>query len=158
MPQSSNALVALATSFLLGLSGCATLASDDHQSIMVTSDPPGAMCQVREGAHVVTVVNQTPATILVGKSRHDIAIDCEKPGYYPGAAVLQPHFQDWTLGNILYGGTIGLAVDTSTGAINEYPHWVEVLMKRRPLPGESADRLSQMEDLLFRLMGADGRD
>ena len=150
-----NTRFTIAMILLAGLPGCATIASDDHQSIVVTSDPPGATCQVREGADIVAVVNQTPGTILVGKSRHDIAIDCEKPGYYPGAAVLQPHFQDWTFGNILYGGTVGVAVDASTGAMNEYPRWVDVLMKRRPYRGESraeSDRLSQMEDLRFRLM------
>jgi hypothetical protein len=132
----------------IGLPACATLITDDHQSILITSDPPGATCQVREGGAVVGVVSPTPGTILVGKSRHDIAIDCTRVGYYPGAAVLQPHFQDMTFGNILYGGSIGLLVDTSSGAINEYPRWVSVLMKRQPLPGETApetERLSAIE-------------
>jgi hypothetical protein len=115
---------------LIGLSGCATLVSDDQQSIVVTSDPVGATCQVRQGGAFVATVPTTPGTILVGKSRHDIAIDCTRPGYFPGAAVLEPHFQDWTYGNILYGGSVGLLVDTSSGAINEYPHWVSVQMKR----------------------------
>jgi hypothetical protein len=131
-----------------GLPGCATITTDDHQSIVITSDPPGATCQVREGGGFVGVVNVTPATILVGKSRHDIAVDCTRPGYYPGAAVLQPHFQDMTLGNVLYGGSLGLLVDTSSGAINEYPRWVIVLMKRIPARGESiaeTERLSEID-------------
>jgi hypothetical protein len=146
---------------LAGLPGCATIASDDHQSIVVTSEPPGATCQVREGGDIVTVVNETPGTILVGKSRHDIAIDCQKAGYYPGAAVLQPHFQDWTFGNILYGGTVGVAVDASTGAMNEYPRWVDVLMKRLPSRGESPaviQRRSELEDMQFRLLVAGRTD
>jgi hypothetical protein len=131
-----------------GLPGCATLITDDHQSIMITSDPPGATCQVREGGGFVGTVNQTPGTILVSKSRHDIAIDCTRPGYYPGAAVLESHFQDMTFGNILYGGPIGVLVDTSSGAIKEYPRWVAILMHRQPVPGESAAetrRLSEIE-------------
>jgi len=131
-----------------GLPGCATLVTDDHQSIVVTSDPPGATCQVREGGGPVGVIDQTPGTILVAKSRHDIAIDCIRPGYYPGAAVLESHFQDMTFGNILYGGTIGLLVDTSSGAIKEYPRFVAVLMHRRPVLGESpaeTRRLSEIE-------------
>ena len=131
-----------------GLPGCATVTTDDHQSIVITSDPPGATCQVRQGGAIVATISETPATVLVAKSRHDVGIDCIRAGYYPGAAVLQPHFQDMTFGNILYGGTIGLLVDTSTGAINEYPRWVAVLMKRQPLPGEPAAvtrRLSELE-------------
>jgi hypothetical protein len=119
---------------MVAVSGCATLVSDDHQSIVITSDPVGATCEVRQGGVLVGTVATTPGTILVGKSRHDIAIDCTRPGYYPGAAVLEPHFQGWTFGNILYGGSVGLLVDTSSGAINEYPHWVSVFMKR-PGPG-----------------------
>ena len=119
----------LAAACLIGLSSCATLLSDDQQSIVVTSDPVGATCQVRQGGAFIATVPVTPGTILVGKSRHDIAIDCTRVGYFPGAAVLEPHFQDWTYGNILYGGSVGLLVDTSSGAINEYPHWVSVQMK-----------------------------
>jgi hypothetical protein len=121
---------------LTGLPGCATLFTDDHQSIVVTSEPVGAMCEVRQGGAFIATVAQTPGTVLVGKSRHDIAIDCTRPGYYPGAAVVQPHFQDWTFGNIIYGGSIGLLADTSTGAVNEYPHWVSVLMRARFADGQ----------------------
>jgi hypothetical protein len=78
----------------------------------------------------------------VGKSRHDIGIDCTRPGYFPGAAVLEPHFADWTWGNILYGGTVGVIVDTSSGAINEYPHWVSVIMKPQTM---SYDRRVERE-------------
>jgi hypothetical protein len=131
------------------LPGCATLMSDDHQSIVVTSDPLGAACQVRQGGSFVASVSQTPGTILVSKSRHDIAIDCERAGYYPGAAVLQPEFQGWTFGNILYGGSIGLLVDTSTSAVNQYPHWVQVLMKPLRERSESRaerERLSEIDE------------
>jgi hypothetical protein len=136
-------------SSLVGLAGCATLMTDDHQSIVVKSDPPGATCQVREGGTVIGTIAQTPGTVYVGKSRHDIAIDCSRFGYYPGAAVLQPNFQNWTFGNILYGGNLGLLVDTSSGAINEYPRIVTVFMNRLPRPGESAEqtnRLAAMEE------------
>jgi DNA-binding beta-propeller fold protein YncE len=135
--QKDDTLSAVDTRVCTGrhLPACATLLTDDHQSIYITSDPPGAACRVREGGKMIGVVSPTPGTILVGKSRHDIAIDCTRAGYYPGAAVLQSHFQDMTYGNILYGGSIGLLVDTSSGAIREYPRWVSVLMKRQPRPG-----------------------
>lgn len=132
----------------VGLSACATLVTDDHQSIAIKSDPPGAVCDVQEGGTVVGGVDSTPGTVYVGKSRHDIAVNCSLTGYYHGTAVLQPRFQDWTFGNILYGGTLGLLVDTSSGAINEYPRAVTVLMTRIPRPGErpeETERLSAIE-------------
>ena len=132
----------LAMTCLVAVSGCATFVSDDHQSIVITSEPVGATCQVRQGEVLVGTVATTPGTILVGKSRHDIAIDCTRPGYFPGAAVLEPHFQGWTFGNMLYGGTVGLLVDTSSGAINQYPHWVSVYMRRA---GPGGVPFSQLE-------------
>jgi hypothetical protein len=129
---SSARRTALAVACAFGLAGCATLVTDDHQSIVITSDPPGATCQVRQGSDFVATVKATPGTVYVGKSRHDIAVDCTRSGYYAGAAVLEPHFQDMTLGNVVYGGAVGLLVDTSTGAINEYPHWVDVFLKPQP--------------------------
>jgi hypothetical protein len=142
---------------VIGLPGCATLVTDDQQSIIVTSDPPGAACQVFQGRVFAGAITQTPGAIMVGKSRHDLAINCLRAGYYPGAAVLQPHFQDMTFGNILYGGTIGLIVDTSSGAINEYPRWVSVLMKRQPVLGESpreTERLAEIEAARHLMMRA----
>ena len=124
--------------------GCATVTTDDHQSIVVTSDPLGTTCRVREGGATVAVISATPATILVGKSRHDIGVDCDKPGYYPGAAGLEPHLQGWIFGNILYGGSLGVMVDAASGAMNEYPHWVKVLTK--PLSSRTdPERLSELE-------------
>ena len=146
-----RALLALAC--IAGVQGCATLVTDDHQSIVITSDPVGATCQVRQGAAYVGTVTKTPGTIYVGKSRHDIAIDCTRPGYFPGAAVLEPHFQDMTIGNIIYGGSIGVLVDTSTGAINEYPHWVSIIMKRQGPRGEAvarAERRPEVDDIWMR--------
>jgi len=124
-----------------------------RSSIVITSDPVGATCQVRQGAAYVGTVTKTPGTIYVGKSRHDIAIDCTRPGYFPGAAVLEPHFQDMTIGNIIYGGSIGVLVDTSTGAINEYPHWVSIIMKRQGPRGEAvarAERRPEVDDIWMR--------
>lgn len=126
------------------LSGCATLVSDDHQSIAIKSDPPGATCMVHQGGADLGTIQYTPGTMYIGKSRHDIAIDCSRAGYYNGTAVLQPEFQTWTYGNILYGGSLGLLVDTASGAINEYPRAVTVLMKRVPRIGERSEETERL--------------
>jgi hypothetical protein len=120
--------------------GCATLVTDDHQALSVRSDPSGAACEVRQGGDLIGVVGQTPGTTQVPKSRHDLAVDCTLPGYYQGAAVLPSHFQDMTYGNLLIGGLLGLLVDTSSGAIKEYPRSVIVLLERKPVPGEPQEQ------------------
>ena len=117
----------------LALPGCATLTTGSYQSIAVRSEPPGATCQIRQGSTILGIVSPTPGTILVNKNRSDIGIDCAKPGYFPGAAVVQSHFQEAALGNVLFatleGLVVGLIVDTASGAIKEYPRWVTVFMK-----------------------------
>lgn len=127
-----------------GLSGCATITTDDHQSIAIRSDPPGATCRIAQGAEVIKTISRTPETVLVGKGRHDLSIDCSLPGYYPGAAVLNSHFQDMAYGNVLIGGLLGLLVDSSSGAIKEYPRSVIVLLDRQPIPGESPNETAEI--------------
>jgi hypothetical protein len=129
---------------MAGLAACATVTTDDHQSVAIRSDPLGATCQVAQGGDVVGTIARTPGTAFVAKSRHDLAINCTLPGYYPGAAVLESHFQDMTYGNILIGGLIGVLVDTSSGAIKEYPRSVIVLLDRQPMPGETQARTDEL--------------
>lgn len=111
------------------LSGCATLTKDDHQFIAIRSEPLGASCQVRQGGEVLGIVPDTPGTILVHKARHEIGVDCVLAGYHRGAGVIPTSFQDMTYGNLIVGGLVGLLVDTSSGAIDEYPHTVTVLLE-----------------------------
>jgi hypothetical protein len=142
--------LALILSCVTGLPGCATLVTDDHQSIAIRSDPLGAACQVQQGADLVATISQTPGTAFLVKGRHDLAINCALPGYYPGAAVVESHFQDMTYGNVLIGGLVGVLVDTSSGAIKEYPRTVIVLLDRRPVPGETqaeTDRLARITEV-----------
>jgi hypothetical protein len=129
---------------MAGLTACATLVTDDHQSIAVRSDPLGAICQVQQGGDLVATISQTPGTAFISKSRHDLAINCTLPGYYPGAAVLESSFQDMTYGNLIIGGLIGVLVDTSSGAIKQYPRSVIVLLDRKPAPGEAQDETDKL--------------
>ncbi|MBB5688402.1 hypothetical protein GXW77_15860 [Roseomonas alkaliterrae] len=121
-------VVALAA---LGLPACSTITAGPSQAILVATDPPGARCEVKRRGVVIGTIEQTPGTVAVRKSPYDIAIECTRPGYYPGAAVVERRFDDTTLGNMLIGGLIGLTVDASTGAWNEYPRSVRIRMRPR---------------------------
>lgn len=109
------------------VSGCATVVKGSGQDIAVNSSPvEGAECVMHssEGTWHLT----TPGSAHVDKSKNDIKLTCSKAGYQDANQVIPSGFEDWTLGNILLGGLIGLGVDASTGAINEYPHNVNVQM------------------------------
>ncbi|MBK1660003.1 hypothetical protein [Paracraurococcus ruber] len=108
--------------------GCATVTSGTTHSMAVLTEPPGAVCQVKRDWQVIGVVNPTPGTISISKSSRDLAIDCSRQGNQPGASVVPAEFQAMTLGNILLGGVIGLAVDAASGALGAYPANVTVVL------------------------------
>jgi hypothetical protein len=111
----------------VALGGCATIIKGSTQSIVINTAPVnGANCILssKEGNWPVV----TPGFVKVDKSKEDIVIRCTKPGYQDAMATIPSDFEGWTLGNLLIGGIIGLGVDASTGALNEYPHAFTVPM------------------------------
>ena len=47
------------------LNGCATLVKGSSQSVVVNTDPPGAICSLTRKGKEIAVVNPTPGTITV---------------------------------------------------------------------------------------------
>ena len=121
------ASIAAVAALGIALSGCATVIKGTSQSIVVTTPPvTGANCILssKEGNWLVT----SPGSVTVEKSKEDILIKCQKPGYQDAAATIPSDFQGWTAGNIILGGIIGVGVDAATGAMNEYPNSYAVPM------------------------------
>lgn len=112
-----------------GLAGCSTITEGPSQGLLVATDPPGARCEIRRRGDIIATIEQTPGTAVVHKSPFDITIDCARPGYFPGAAVVDSRMDNMTYGNLLIGGGIGLIVDASTGAWNQYPRTVRIRMQ-----------------------------
>ena len=112
----------------LVLGACATIVEGTDQTVTVLTEPPNAVCTLSQDEATVAVVNPTPGTVSVEKSKDNIGIICEKDGYFNGAAALSSDFQAMTFGNILIGGFIGLAIDASSGAMNEYPASVTIVL------------------------------
>jgi len=74
-----------------------------------------------------------PANIVLPKSQHNVAVSCTAQCYSPGVNTLASHTEAMAVGNVLFGGIIGLGVDAPSGAMNTYDPGVEVMMT--PLPG-----------------------
>ena len=77
---------------------------------------------------MIGVVNPTPGSVSIGKDADDIEIACELDGYLPADARLSSTFKGATLGNILLGGIVGIAIDAGSGAMNEYPTSINVTL------------------------------
>lgn len=103
------------------LSGCGTITQGTSQNITITSTPPGGHCDLnRKGEHVATL-DKTPGTVKVDKTKNDIMLTCNLPGYQEASVNLESGYGAGTFGNIILGGGIGWAVDSATGADNKYP-------------------------------------
>ncbi len=113
--------------------GCSTIVKGTEQQVSVTTPGvPGAMCQLQSPAIGMRTV-QTPANIVLTKSRHNVAISCIAQCYSPGVGTLGSHTEIMTAGNVVFGGLIGLGVDAASGAMNTYDPSVDVIMT--PIPG-----------------------
>jgi hypothetical protein len=119
----------LAAGFALLLSGCATITKGTQQTITISTDPAGAVCDLTRDAKPLAVVNPTPGSIPIEKAMGSISILCKKPGYQDAAGALASEFQAWTFGNIILGGLIGIAVDAASGAMHEYPTMVTITLE-----------------------------
>lgn len=121
-------LAALAAVAALSLSACATVTTGADQTISVVTDPSGAECRLDRGNSTIAIVNPTPGTVLVDKSKDAILVRCQSEGYQETAANLSSEFQGATIGNVLLGGLIGVAIDAGSGAMNKYPEQVTLLL------------------------------
>ncbi|MEQ9244480.1 MAG: hypothetical protein RLO21_00680 [Nitratireductor sp.] len=134
VPGRKLVVVAACGMALMG-SACSTIVEGTDQTVTVATDPSGAACELTRGGETVGVVNPTPGSILVDKSSDNISVICSKDGYQDASGTLTSEFEGMTFGNILFGGIIGVAVDASSGAMNEYPSSVTV----RLIPEETPD-------------------
>ncbi len=102
--------------YLLGFMGmmltsCATIISGSRQTMKFDSTPANATVFINEKE-----MGKTPfETKLKRNENYKVAIRLE--GYHPYEVEVTKKFNEWYIGNILFGGIIGLVVDPITGAI-----------------------------------------
>ncbi|MFP5439267.1 MAG: PEGA domain-containing protein [Bacteroidia bacterium] len=96
---------------MLLVSSCATIVSGSKQEVKFTSSPANADIVVDGNFEA-----RTPATVkLVRKKAHTVVI--RLTGYKDYEVKLERKFNAWYIGNIGFGGIIGLIVDPITGAM-----------------------------------------
>ena len=116
----------------LMLPGCSSILSGTSDTISFDTNPPGADCQlVRDGKVIGNVT--TPGGLTVQKTKDDIHVTCKKAGYQDATGQLTSEIQDETWGNIILGGGIGWAIDSASGADNDYADNITITLV--PLQG-----------------------
>lgn len=100
-----------ATAAMLSMTSCATIVSTSTQKVKFASNPPQASIFINE-----VEVGKTPFEMKLERKReHHVMIKLD--GYKTYETTLTKTFNPWYLGNIVFGGLIGLVVDPITGAI-----------------------------------------
>lgn len=96
---------------MLVILSCATIMHGTSQDIGFSSTPTGARVVVdnQERGKTPVIAN------LSRKDNHIVKIDM--PGYQPFEATITRSVSGWVLGNILFGGLIGLVVDAISGGL-----------------------------------------
>ncbi len=108
--------------------GCATITKGTDDLVTIDTKPDGAQCILFTPDKQIAVVNPTPGSIKVPKSKKDLSVRCEKDGYFPTEGVIASSFQAMTIGNVLFGGIIGVAIDAGSGAMHKYESGVSITL------------------------------
>lgn len=104
-------------SFILGVitilvtTSCATIISGSKQTVKFASNPSEATVFIDE-----VEVGKTPYETKLERKR-EYAVTIKLDGYQPYETKLTKKFNAWYLGNIVFGGIIGLIIDPITGAM-----------------------------------------
>ncbi|MEQ1752843.1 MAG: hypothetical protein ABL973_01775 [Micropepsaceae bacterium] len=127
MEKSRYATVLALSVIGIQISGCASIIKGSSAAINVTTPPvTGATCTLSSSQGSWQLVS--PASVTVERSKNDIQVRCTKEGYQDASAVIPSNFEGWTVGNLIFGGVIGVGVDAATGALNDYPNAFQVPM------------------------------
>jgi hypothetical protein len=107
------------------LTGCASIFEGTSQRIAVRTDPAGARCTFWRNGGLVADIPSTPGAVTVQKTKVDLFVVCDKPGYASATYVNRSGLAVATYANVL---TLGLAwaVDSSRGADNKYEGEIEL--------------------------------
>jgi hypothetical protein len=103
--------------------GCASIVSKSQYPVTINSNPSGATVTIKNKRGVDVQKATTPATVTLAASAGffspaNYSFQFEKEGYFPASTSLSAGMDGWYIGNILFGGLIGiLIVDPATGAM-----------------------------------------
>jgi hypothetical protein len=125
--QTNHMKKAIITSALAAIciffTGCASIVDGRAKTVRINSEPSGARVSIVDKKGKIVASETTPATIKLKRNRgyfmgEKYKLVFEAPGYYPSETYVQSTLNGWYLGNIVFGGAIGLLiVDPATGAM-----------------------------------------
>ena len=113
----------VAAAVAMSLSGCATIFSGETQPVTFRSEPEAAAITVSNKAGEKIHAGTTPVTLTLKRGAgyfqpEEYRVRVSKDGYKPVELTVTGSVNGWYIGNLLFGGLIGmLLVDPTTGAM-----------------------------------------
>lgn len=115
---------------------CASIMQGTTQAVGMSSSPSGADVVVSGVS-----MGQTPLVADLRRKDHHI-VRIELDGYEPFETTLSRGVSGWVVGNVLFGGLIGLAVDAISGGMYKLtPEQVSANLNRADIEFEGDDVL-----------------
>ena len=118
------------------LSGCSSIVSKSDYAVAISSSPESANFTVTDKQGREIHSGLTPETITLSSSSGyfsaaSYTIKFTKEGYPDKVFTLRSDLDGWYIGNIVFGGLIGmLVVDPATGAMYRLPERIDVSLGR----------------------------
>jgi hypothetical protein len=134
------------------VAGCATITTGSTDLVTIDTDPPGAVCKLTRGDKQIGVINPTPDSLEVPKSQHDLTVRCEREGYLVTEGTIESGFQAMTLGNVLFGGVVGVIIDAASGAMTKYEDGAKITLIPEAFP-TIAERDAFFDQVIADLQG-----
>lgn len=115
-------------------SGCATITGSETQSILVATHDEtgdavaGAECRLSNNNGSWSV--KSPGAATVRKSAEDLLVRCEMEDRAPGTARVVSKMNVGMVGNVVFGGAVGVIIDHTRGTAYDYPNQVRIVFGR----------------------------
>lgn len=119
-------LHAFSIGLIILLPGCASIISGNESTTYIETDPEKARCEL-DGKDFKRVVH-TPDTIRLSAKAAPIKITCTADGYHPATAEMATTSDGSILGNIIFGGVIGVAVDAASQSGMKFPERISLAL------------------------------
>lgn len=116
----------------IAMCSCSSIVSKSEYAVSINSAPDTATFKITNRSGVAIQSGVTPSTITLKASSgyfkgETYTIELLKEGFQPKTYTLSSSLDGWYLGNILFGGLIGmLIVDPATGAMYKLPPEVRI--------------------------------